>query len=189
MHCPGSQGTPNWQLAEQKLPGLQLNPSLHGGAASLVLSPPEFLRRIASLIPPRGVHLTNYYGMFSSHARDRRAVTQAPRTEPPAPAAARSPPPPPRAPVSPSDRARRLAWAELLKRTFGLDVLGCPKCGGHRRIIAAVTAPSAIKAILAHLRLDAPAPAIAPARAPPSAQLDLPQNHFDPSLDPPAWAD
>jgi hypothetical protein len=34
--------------------------------------------------------------------------------------------------VGPDDpgRARRLAWADLMKRVFAADVLVCSKCGG-----------------------------------------------------------
>jgi hypothetical protein len=31
---------------------------------------------------------------------------------------------------------RHWAWAALLRRAFGLDVLACPRCGGRRRLIA-----------------------------------------------------
>src|SRR5260370_28426588 len=33
-------------------------------------------------------------------------------------------------------------WAELLKRTFEIDVLACPTCQGRMRLLAMVTDPS-----------------------------------------------
>ncbi|MFN9969883.1 MAG: transposase, partial [Phycisphaerae bacterium] len=33
---------------------------------------------------------------------------------------------------------RRYSWAELLLRTFGIEVLVCPKCCGVRRVLAAI---------------------------------------------------
>jgi hypothetical protein len=31
-----------------------------------------------------------------------------------------------------------LPWADLLRRTFGIDVLVCPQCAGPRRVLAAI---------------------------------------------------
>jgi hypothetical protein len=33
-------------------------------------------------------------------------------------------------------RARGQCWVELMRRTFGFDVLACPQCGGRLRLIA-----------------------------------------------------
>jgi hypothetical protein len=43
------------------------------------------------------------------------------------------------------------------------------RCGGRRKLLAAITAPDSIRAVLAHLGLATQPPAIAPARAPPGA--------------------
>jgi hypothetical protein len=59
----------------------------------------------------------------------------------------------------------RIDWASLLRRVFLEDVLACP-CGGRRRILSDVTAPTAVVAILEHLGLPARAPPIAAAREP-----------------------
>jgi len=61
-------------------------------------------------------------------------------------------------------RARRLAWAELMKRVFAIDVLECPRCRGPRRILAAIHPPETTSAILACLGLPVRAPPLAPAR-------------------------
>ncbi|MDH3213289.1 MAG: transposase [Myxococcales bacterium] len=58
-------------------------------------------------------------------------------------------------------RARRLAWSELLRRVFAVDVLECPRCGGRMRVLAAIHPPDATQAILECLDL--------PSRAPPRA--------------------
>ncbi len=47
--------------------------------------------------------------------------------------------------------SRYIPWAELLKRTFGIDLTVCPQCGGHVRIIAAIIRKEAIQEILGHL--------------------------------------
>jgi len=61
-------------------------------------------------------------------------------------------------------RPRRLAWADLMRRVFALDVLECPGCGGRMRILAAIHPPETARAILACLGLPERAPPIAPAR-------------------------
>jgi hypothetical protein len=48
----------------------------------------------------------------------------------------------------PALRPRRLAWAELLRRVFAVDVLECPSCGGRMRLLAAIQPPDATEAIL-----------------------------------------
>src|SRR6266436_6333783 len=49
-------------------------------------------------------------------------------------------------------------WAELLRRTFALDVLECPKCKGRMKLVAMVTDAKSIRRFLASTDepLDAP---------------------------------
>ena len=61
-------------------------------------------------------------------------------------------------------RARRLAWAELMKRVFAIDVLECPRCRGPMRILAAINPPETASAILGCLGLPVRAPPLTPAR-------------------------
>jgi hypothetical protein len=58
-------------------------------------------------------------------------------------------------------------WAELMRRTFGLDVLACPRCGGRMRLVALIEHASAVQRILRHLGLPKEVPEPRPARAPP----------------------
>jgi hypothetical protein len=62
------------------------------------------------------------------------------------------------APLKAAARERRLSWAVLLKRTWGLDVLLCPRCSGPMRLIAAIEDPAVARRILVHLGLPARAP-------------------------------
>jgi hypothetical protein len=68
--------------------------------------------------------------------------------------------PPPRSP------GRHLAWAELLRRIFEIDVLACA-CGGRLRFIATIEDPPVVERILRHLGLPTAMPGPAPARSPP----------------------
>jgi hypothetical protein len=85
----------------------------------------------------------------------QRGGTRPPQPVVDAPATPR--PPPPRAGYV---RPKYFAWAALLERTFAIDVLTCPDCGGRVRLIATITDHAVIEKILGHLGLppDAPTP-------------------------------
>ncbi len=54
-----------------------------------------------------------------------------------------------------------------MARTFGMDVLVCPRCGGRLRLIALIEEAAVIDRILRHLGLPTQTPAPRAARAPP----------------------
>jgi hypothetical protein len=66
-----------------------------------------------------------------------------------------------------SGASRYRAWAELLRRTFGLDVETCPRCGARMRLLALVTEPKNVERFLSHLGEPTEPPPRAPARDPP----------------------
>ena len=70
-------------------------------------------------------------------------------------------------------RPRRLPWAELLRRVHKIDVLRCTRCTGRLRILAFLTDPCVILAILPHLGLPTTLPRPKPARSPPQQDLDF----------------
>jgi hypothetical protein len=132
---------------------LSLKRPLRDGRTELTFTPVDFLRRLATLIPPPRRHLTRYHGVFAPHHHLRAAIVRA--------AAADHPHPAPH---------RRLPWADLLKRVFAIDVLVCDACGGSMRILAVLPAGEANRAILEHLGLPTKPPPST--RAPPSRQFD-----------------
>ena len=79
-----------------------------------------------------------------------------------------SPPPcesPPKKP--PTHRSGYRPWAELMKRSFALDVETCTSCGGRMKIKALVTDRASIGRFLRHLGEPTDAPPMSPARGPP----------------------
>ncbi len=76
-------------------------------------------------------------------------------------------------------RDRRLAWAVLMKRTWGLDVLACPRCAGPMRLVAAIEDADVAARILRHLNL--------PTRAPPRPPPWRPQRELALEPGPDAW--
>ena len=75
----------------------------------------------------------------------------------------------------------RVDWARLLRRSFDVDVMRCPRCHGRLRVLAVITEREPIQRILAYLAVPIDAPPLARARDPtddlddvePPEQLEL----------------
>jgi Putative transposase len=60
----------------------------------------------------------------------------------------------------------RVDWASLLRRSFEVDVLACPGCGGRLRVLGEVTDPAMVRLVLDSLGMPTDAPRVARARDP-----------------------
>ncbi len=56
-----------------------------------------------------------------------------------------------------------------MRRSFGIDVLACPRCGGRLRLLALIEQRAVIARILGHLGLPTEVPAARAPRSPPLA--------------------
>jgi len=121
------------------------------GTASVELEPLAFIARLAALVPPPKRHLTRYFGLLSSHAASRSAVV-------PAPAA-----PAPAEQVKPACKSTYIPWAELLRKTFGFEIV-CEKCHSQLRLIALIKTEAVAKKILKAMHLPTEIPELHPAR-------------------------
>ena len=107
-------------------------------------------------MPPPRVNLIRYHGILAPAARHRAAVvptkddTETCEHHDPSET------------VRPAPRPRNYSWAELMRRVFAIDVLECPSCGGRMRILAAIHALGAIRAILECVGLPARPPPVSP---------------------------
>ena len=136
------------------------------GTTHLLFGPLELLERLAVLIPRPRVNLILYHGVLAPRAAWRaRVVTCGAWLDGVPPPATNVTPAPPADAARGSGRGR--LWAELMRRSFGLDVLACPRCGGRLRLIALIEEAAVIERILRHLGLPTEIPAPHPARAPP----------------------
>ena len=63
-------------------------------------------------------------------------------------------------------------WADLMRRTFGFDVLACPRCDGRLRLIAVTDHAPVIQRILRDLGLPSEIPVRTPARTPPQERAE-----------------
>ncbi len=109
------------------------------GTTHVVLSPQEFIGRLAALIPKPRVNLTRFHGVFAPNSKLRPKVVPD-NTEQPK--------------QSGQSKAYAMTWAQRLKRVFSIDIEKCPKCGGKMKAIACIEDPDTIEKILHHLGLD-----------------------------------
>jgi hypothetical protein len=133
---------------------LELKTPWRDGTTHLVMSPLEFMQRLAALVPRPRLHLIRFHGVRALNAKLRAAVVPdvVPMASEPAQEHA-------------DGRAAWMSWARLLKRVFDIDVERCA-CSGQLKTIAAIEDPVVIVRILTHLGLPARPPPPAPARKP-----------------------
>jgi hypothetical protein len=158
----------------------------------------ELLERLAAITPRPRINLVLYYGVLAAHAawRPRLPMPGAPAAAPTASSGAHA------ATVTAAAsavtggmgassktvmtvaerRGSNWLWAELMRRSFGFDVLGCPRCGGRLQLIAVIEQAAVVRRILTHLGVPADVPAPRPARPPPATAWTP---HFEPDFDTP----
>jgi hypothetical protein len=68
---------------------------------------------------------------------------------------------------------RYVEWPVMMKRTWGFDVLTCPRCARKMRVVATITQPDVVRKMLDHLGVRASPLPRAPARDPAWEQTDL----------------
>lgn len=137
---------------------LELRSAWTDGTTHLIFEPLDLIARLCQLVPPPGCNLVRYHGVLAPNAAWRRELTPGRGCGP-------------RSRRSRARCGRYRPWAQLLKRTFRIEALVCPSCGGAMRILAVIEQPTVVEAILASIGLPAAPPPIHPARGPP--QLDL----------------
>jgi hypothetical protein len=137
---------------------LQLKTPYRDGTTHLIMTPLEFLQRLAALIPRPRLHLIRFHGVLAPNATLRSQIVPGEADQATDTANGDG------ASLAPSTRAS-MSWAELLKRVFAIDLTTCPQCGGPLSILAAIEDPAVIAKILSHLGL--------PTRAPPKAAARL----------------
>ena len=136
---------------------LKLKTPYRNGTTHIVMSPLEFMQRLAALVPRPRLHLIRFHGVLAPNAKLRSEVVPAPAQTTTAGAGDCKHAHAHSAPV-------RMRWARLLKRVYDIDIEHCQGCGGKFKIIAVIEEPSVIERILTHLGLCAQPPPRTPAR-------------------------
>lgn len=142
---------------------IALKKSFSDGTFAIDLDPLSLLTRLCASVPPPRFHTTRYAGVLASASKLRSRIM--PNADP-VPSASES-----NAEEQGRERrARRCRyrpWAELMMRTFKLDVLCCPRCSGRLRLVALMTEPKEIRRYLRALGEATEAPERSAARGPP----------------------
>jgi hypothetical protein len=142
---------------------IALKKAFSDGTVAVDMDPLSLLSRLVASVPPPRFHTVRYAGVLGSASKLRSRI--APKRTVPAPSPATS-----GCVKDIADLPRRRAyrpWAELLKRTFGFDVLACPHCEGQMRLLAMVTDDKSVTRYLRALGEPTDAPTRTPARGPP----------------------
>jgi hypothetical protein len=116
---------------------LQLKTPWADGTTHVVYEPLDFLAKLAALIPRPHKNLVLYHGVLAARSKLRPQVV-AYRREIVADGEM----------TAPSVRRRCGAWAELMRRAFGHDLLACP-CGGKMVFLSCILRRDVIAKILA----------------------------------------
>ena len=155
------------QLTDDGQVRLELRRPWADGTTHLLFDPVELLERLAALTPRPRISLILYYGVLAPRAAWRSLVVQFGAAA--SPGAAAEPDAAADGHLDAADcrHTRNYLWAELMRRSLGLDVLACPRCGGRLTLIALIEDPAVIVRILGHLGLPTDIPEAQPARAPP----------------------
>ncbi len=121
------------------------------------MDPLSLLCRLATSVPPPRFHTVKYAGVLAAASQWRSRIAP----KPPSEAAAATEP-------ETSKRAGGYRpWAELLARTFAVDVFACPRCQGRMKLLAMVTDPASIARYLAAVGEATEVPRRSPSRGPP----------------------
>ncbi len=141
------------------------------GTTSLRFSPYELIEKLCALVPRPRFNLTRFHGVLAPNHRLRAFVVPTPDDDD-----NRAPQqlrlfgadgrPARRRDGKPRAEPRpRMPWAQLLKRTFGHDVLVCENCGhSPLKLVAMATQPEAAHALLRSM--GSPSDEVPPTRLP-----------------------
>ena len=160
---------------------VETGPDPRTGQSVLVMDRLDLVHALCQQIPDAGLHMVRYYGAYAN--RTRRRLAEAREVLAHGGASVPDPPPDPDeltphdvsfedapspAPPGSAEALRRQAWARMLRKVFEVDPLRCPRCGTEMEVVAWITKPSVIDAILRHRREHG---LVSPfeARAPPAA--------------------
>lgn len=144
------------------------------GTLAVEMDPLSLLCRLATSVPPPRYHTVKYAGLLAPASTWRSRI--APHPTAPTGATEEDPPKPKRG------AGTYRPWAELLARTFSIDVLQCPNCKGRMKLLAVLKDAKEIRRYLAAVGELVDVPHRAPSRGPPwwkSTVLRRKALHYD----------
>jgi hypothetical protein len=138
---------------------IRLKRAYADGTVAVEMDPLSLLCRLAMSVPPPRYHTVKYAGVLASASPLRSRI--APKAVLPLAQVEDGQPP------VPQRRSTYRPWAELLKRTFDIDVLCCPRCGGRMKLLALVTDSKSAARYLRAIGEPTDVPCRSPSRGPP----------------------
>lgn len=141
------------------------------GTVAVDMDPLSLMVRLAASVPAPYFHTTRYAGVLASASKLRPRIAPNPPPsalpEVPEPQPGASGPPTHEEPEVPRRKGSYRPYVELMKRTFGDDIMKCTRCGGRMRLVALVTDPKSVARYLRGIGEPTDVPKRAPARGPP----------------------
>lgn len=153
------------QLLDDGLVRIALRRPFRDGTVAIDIDPLSLLCRLCASVPPPKMHSLRFAGVLASaHKWRPRVVPPRPdedeheadgahthrKSERPA-----------------THRCHYWSWARLLKRSLGIDVETCDKCGARMKLRALILRAASIERFLRHIGEPTESPPLSPARGPP----------------------
>jgi hypothetical protein len=107
------------------------------GATHVMFSNESFIQRLVALIPPAKSNQTRFHGIFAPNFKDREKIIPSKKEG-----------------TTIQKKPNRVLWADLMKLSFGLDVLVCKKCSGRMKPIAVIKDKKVARKILEAMKLS-----------------------------------
>lgn len=140
------------------------------GSTCVTFEPLDFVAKLVPLIPPPRANLIRYHGAWAPHAAIRRLVVPTVAGQLQLQLTTKGSVGVGRHRTRP--RPDTIAWSELAKRTFEVDVKRCTRCGHSPiRVVAVVVAPTREQLIMLGDTTNALATRTERCRAPPQGQM------------------
>jgi hypothetical protein len=133
------------------------------GTTHILFDPLELVEKVVALIPPPRANLLRYHGVLAPNSKVRSKII---------PALKRDATESKKYPASQK-------WAELLKRSFAIEILKCDTCGEKMKLVSIIQDPAVTKWILETIGLSAEVPLKGAPRAPPMNDLSDPIRTLD----------
>ena len=134
-----------------------LKKAFSDGTVAVDMDPLSLLCRLAASVPPPRHHTVRYTGVLGAASQWRSRIV-----------------PPPAEPEAPGlempgrkHKCGYRTWAELLARTWAIDALACPVCGGRMKLVALIKNKASIARYLAGTSEPTELPPRSPDRGPP----------------------
>ena len=106
---------------------LQLKSPCQTGSTPIVMSPLEFMQRLAALVPHPRLHPIRFHGVLAPHATLRAAIVPSPAHQTTERAADHA--------HAYRSAPARMSWARMLKQVFDIDIQHCSRVRGAGDIV------------------------------------------------------